>query len=65
MVMIVLAAIGGLAVLLVLIDVTDLLLVRAGKRAIFRKQPARALRGLRFGAEGTDSPARHPQDPTG
>ena len=38
MVMIVLAAIGGSAVLLVLADLTDLLLVRAGKRSIFRRR---------------------------
>lgn len=63
--MIVLVAIGGLAVLLVLIDVADLLLVRAGKRSIFRRQPGRELLGLRFGAEGKDGPARHPQDLTG
>ena len=65
MIMIVLAAVGGLAALLVLVDVTDLLLVRAGKRSIFRKRPSRELTGLRFGTEGKDGPARHPQDLTG
>jgi hypothetical protein len=63
--MIVLAAIGGLAVLLVLIDLADFVLVRAGKRSIFRPRPDRELLGLRFAAEGKDGPARHPQDLTG
>ena len=35
MVMIVLVAIGGVAALLLLVDLTDFLLVRAGKRSIF------------------------------
>lgn len=63
--MIVLVAIGGLAVLLVLVDLTDFVLVRAGKRSIFRRRPDRELLGLRFAAEGKDGPARHPQDLTG
>jgi hypothetical protein len=65
MVMIVLAAIGGLAGLLVLVDLTDFLLVRAGKRSIFRKGPGRELLGVTLSTEGKDGPARHPQDLTG
>ena len=65
MVMIVLVAIGGIAVLFVLVDLTDFLLVRAGKRSIFRKPPARELFGVTLSTEGKDGPARHPQDFTG
>ena len=65
MVMIVLAAVGGLAVLLVLVDLTDFLLVRAGKRSIFRKRPGRELLGVTLSTEGKHGPARHPQDFTG
>lgn len=66
MVMIVLAAIGGFAVLLVLVDVTDFLLVRAGKRSIFRRRPIAAgdVIGPTSAAAG-DCPARHAQDLTG
>lgn len=66
MVMIVLAAIGGSAVLLVLADLTDLLLVRAGKRSIFRRRAVST--GDVIGptsAAGGDRPARHAQDLTG
>lgn len=65
MVMIVLVAIGGLAVVLVLVDLTDSALVRAGKRSIFRKQPGRELLGVTLSTEGKNGPARHPQDLTG
>ena len=65
MVMIVLAVVGGLAVLFVLVDLADFLLVRAGKRSIFRQRPTRELLGVTFSTEGKDGPARHPQDLTG
>ncbi len=66
MVMIVLAAIGGFAVLLVLVDATDFVLVRAGKRSIFRRRaiPAGDVIGP-TSAAGGDRPARHAQDLTG
>jgi hypothetical protein len=63
--MIVLVAIGGLAVVLVLVDLTDSALVRAGKRSIFGKQPGRELLGVTLSTEGKNGPARHPQDFTG
>jgi hypothetical protein len=66
MVMIVLAAIGGVAVLLVLVDLTDFLLVRAGKRSIFRWRTIST--GDAIGptsAAGGERPARHAQDLTG
>jgi hypothetical protein len=65
MVVIVLVAIGAVAVLLVLVDLTDFLLVRAGKRSIFRKRPGRELLGVTLSTEGKAGPARHPQDFTG
>ena len=65
MVMIVLVAIGVLAVLLVLVDLTDSALVRAGKRSIVGKQPGRELLGVTLSTEGKNGPARHPQDLTG
>lgn len=66
MVMIVFAAIGGFAVVLVLVDVTDWLLVRAGKRSIFRRRAIATgdVFGSLSGAAG-DRPARHAQDLTG
>jgi hypothetical protein len=66
MVMIVLGAIGGAAGLLVLVDVTDSLLVRAGKRSIFRRRTIST--GDVIGpssAAGGDRPVRHAQDLTG
>jgi hypothetical protein len=66
MVMIVLVAIGGVAALLLLVDVTDLVLVRAGKRSIFRRRAISA--GDVIGptsAAGGDRPTRHAQDLTG
>ena len=65
MVMIVLIAIGGLAVMFVLVDLADFLLVRAGKRSMFRKQPGREVLGVTLSTEGKNGPARHPQDLTG
>jgi hypothetical protein len=58
MVMIVLVAIGGFAVLLVLVDLTDFLLVRAGKRSIFRRRPipTRDVLGPTSAAGGQDGP---------
>lgn len=66
MAMIVLAAIGGFAVLLVLVDVTDALLVRAGKRSIFRRRAISNgdVIGPTSAAAG-DRPARHAQDLVG
>jgi hypothetical protein len=66
MVMIALIAIGGTAVAIVLADVTDVLLVRAGKRSIFRRRAIST--GDVFGptsAAGGDRPARHAQDLNG
>jgi len=66
MMMIVWAAIGGFAVLLVLVDLTDILLVRSRKRSIFRRRPIPTgdVIGPLSAAAG-DRPARHPQDLTG
>ena len=65
MVMIVLVAIGAVGVLLVLVDLADFVLVRVGKRSIFRKRPGRELLGVTLSTEGKHGPARHPQDFTG
>jgi hypothetical protein len=66
MVMIALVAIGGLVVLLVLVDLTDLWRVRSGKRSIFRGRamPVGDLIGPTSSA-GTDHPYRNSQDLTG
>ena len=63
MVMIVLVASGGFVVLLALVDLTDHLRVRSGKRSIFRKRalPTGYAIGPTSGA-GTDHPYRHSQD---
>jgi hypothetical protein len=66
MVMILLVAVGGFAVLLLLADLSDFLLVRAGKRSIFRRRLVST--GDVIGptsAAGGDRPARHAQDLTG
>ena len=65
MVMIVLVAIGAVGVLFVLVDLADFVLVRVGKRSIFRKRPGRELLGVTLSTEGKDGPARHPQDLSG
>jgi hypothetical protein len=50
MVMVALIAAGGLAVVLVLADLTDYLLARAGKRSVFRRRvildPRSTARGI-------------------
>jgi len=66
--MIALVAIGAIVVLLVLVDVTDLLLVRSGKRSVFRFSRKAIPTGSVFGptsAAGTDRPARNANDLTG
>ena len=66
MAMIMLVAIGGFAVLLVLVDLTDSLLVRAGKRSMFRGRPISTgdVIGPTSAAAG-ERPTRHAQDLTG
>jgi hypothetical protein len=66
MVMTGLVVIGGLAVLLVLVELTDFVLVRAGKRSIFRRRSISVgdVVGPTSAAAG-ERPARHAQDLTG